>query len=230
MLLPPDLVVATVSCRLNRFAVQVVRDGVPVAAHLANSGRLQELLAPGTPALLAARAGPKRKTAFDLLLVRVGRHWVSTDARLPNALVDEALAEGRLKPLRPYRKARREVRFGHSRMDFLLGTPPEQCLLETKSVTLVEGGIALFPDAPTERGLRHLRELISARQTGLAAAVVFVAQRGDARAFRPHDEADPRFGHALREAAEAGVLVLAYRCRVSPQEIRIAAPIPVRLS
>lgn len=229
MRLPPHLVPALVLRRLNRFAVEVEVGGRPLAAHLPNSGRLRELLAPGTPALLAPRPGAGRRTAFDLLLVRLGHTWVSADARLPNPLLREALDEGRIEPLRPYPQVQSEVRFGGSRVDFLLRGPAGHCLLETKSVTLVERGIALFPDAPTRRGVRHLEELVEARRRGLAVAVAFVVQRGDARAFAPHDEADPLFGRALRRAAHEGVMVLAYRCRVSPRRVAIAGPIALRL-
>lgn len=229
MLLPSGLVAARIVRRLNRFAVEVELTRGRAPAHLPNSGRVHELLAPGTPALLVPRPRPGRKTAFDLLLVRLGRTWVSADARLPNALVREALAAGEIEPLRGYEGVRTEVRVGASRVDFMLEHGEQRCLLETKSVTLVEKGAALFPDAPTARGTRHLRELIQARAGGMAAAVLFVVQRPDARRFRPHEATDPTFAETLRAAQRAGVLVLAYRCAVSPEEIRIEASLPVRL-
>lgn len=198
-------------------------------AHLPNSGRVREVLAPGTPALLLPRSGPGRKTKFDLLLVRLGETWVSADARLPNALAREALASGSIEPLAGFAVLRSEMPFGGSRVDFMLEDGKRRCLLEVKSVTLVEDGVALFPDAPTARGARHLRELAAALDQGLEAAVLFIVQRPDAREFRPHGAADPAFAAALRAAAAAGVTVLAYGCDVSPEEIRIAAPLPVRL-
>lgn len=229
MRLPPGLVAATVVRRLNRFAVEVALPGGLTVAHLPNSGRLRELLAPGTPALLVPRSQSGRKTAFDLLLVRPGESWVSADARLPNALAREALESGAIRPLAGLAVLRSEVPFGGSRVDFLLAGRGRRCLLETKSVTLVEDGVALFPDAPTARGTRHVRGLAAARAQGLEAAVLFVVQRPDALEFRPHEEADPAFARALREAAAAGVMVMAYGCQVSPEEARIAAPLPVRL-
>jgi sugar fermentation stimulation protein A len=229
VLLPSPLREGRVLRRLNRFAVEVEVEGRLATAHLANSGRVQELLAPGTPALLKPAAGPDRKTPFDLLLVRLGSGWVSADARLPNALVREALARGRLAAFRRYAGLQAEVRRGASRIDFLLGTPPDACLLETKSVTLVEDGVALFPDAPTPRGRRHVEELTAALSDGLAAAVIFVVQRRDAEAFAPHERADAAFAAALRLAAAAGVGVYAYRCRVSPRTVSLAEPIEVRL-
>jgi len=226
---PEGLVEAAVVRRLNRFAAEVLVEGAPAAVHLANSGRARELLEPGTPCLLVPRARPHRKTRFDLALVRLGEIWVSADARLPNRLVLEGLLEGRIAPLQRYAGVRAEVRFGASRVDFLLGRPPQQCLVEAKSVTLVEDGVALFPDAPTLRGRRHLLELMEARRQGMAAAVLFVVQRPDAHELRPNDEADPAFGRTLREAAAEGVMLLAYRCDVSPAEIRIADQIPVNV-
>lgn len=228
MLLPGGLVPAAIVRRMNRFAVEVEVQGRRLTAHLPNSGRLEELLAPGTPALLAPRPGRQRRTGFDLLLVRLGGAWVSADARLPNPLVREALAKGILEPLRGFTEVAAEVPFGRSRLDFLLEGPAGRCFLETKSVTLVQGGVALFPDAPTVRGVRHVEALMEARRHGMAVAL-FVVQREDAQAFAPHDAADPAFGRALRRAAREGVVVLACRCRVSPREIRIADLIPVHL-
>lgn len=226
----PPLVEARIVARATRFSVLVEVQGAPVLAHLANSGRVRELLAPGTPALLAPRPPAGRKTAYDLALVRVGETWVSADARLPNRLVREALAAGQIASLQPYAAlVTAEARCGESRVDFLLSGPVGRCWLETKSVTLVEGGTALFPDAPTLRGVRHLRDLMACHAAGEAAAVLFVVQRADAQCLRPHDEADPLFGQTLRRAAAAGVRALAYRCRVSPCGIELTDEIPVVL-
>jgi sugar fermentation stimulation protein A len=215
--------------RLNRFAVEVAVGEALATAHLANSGRLHELMVPGAPVLLVPRASPTRRTAYDLALVCIDGVWVSADARLPNALFREALAEGRLPEFSGCRPARAEVAYGGTRLDFLLECPLGPTLVETKSVTLVEEGIALFPDAPTERGRRHLRALSAAAGEGLGAAVVFVVQREDARAFAPHRAADPRFAAGLAAAARAGVRVLAYRCRVDPCQVSIASSLPVLL-
>ncbi|HXG41827.1 MAG TPA: DNA/RNA nuclease SfsA [Dehalococcoidia bacterium] len=229
MQLPSGLVSAALVRRLNRFAVEVETAGARVEAHLANSGRLQELMVPGVPVLLVPRHAPGRKTAYDLALVCVDGVWVSADARLPNALLREALAEGRLAAFAGCRVARSEVLYRGVRIDLLLECPCGPVLVEAKLVTLVEGGVGLFPDAPTERGRRHVEALAQAVAEGLRAAVVFVVQRVDAWAFSPHRRADPRFARALTTAAEAGVQVLAYRCRVDPGQISIDQPIAVRL-
>ncbi len=216
-------------CRLNRFAVEVVTGEGRAQAHLANSGRLHELMVPGAPVLLAPREGAGRKTPFDLALVQVEGVWVSADARLPSLLLREAVEEGRVEAFAGQRVAAGEPPFQGVRLDLLLQGPQGPTLVETKSVTLVVEGVALFPDAPTERGRRHLAALVAACRQGLGAAVVFVVQRPDALAFAPHEAADPRFAEALRWAAQEGVAVLAYRCLVGPQEVALDGPLPVML-
>jgi sugar fermentation stimulation protein A len=223
------LIPATFVKRDNRFRVTVRVKGHPVWAHLPNSGRLRELLVPGRRVLLAAAQAPRRLTPYDLLMVDLGGTLVSIDARLPSRLLYESLRVGQLEEFAGYAEVRREVTYGQSRLDLVLegGPDGERCFIEAKSVTLVEDGVALFPDAPTQRGRRHLGELARARAEGHRAAVVFVVQRDDAIRFSPHDEADPAFGQALREAAEAGVEVYAYKCRVSEKEVRLGPPLPV---
>jgi sugar fermentation stimulation protein A len=223
------LIPATFIKRDNRFRVTVRVEGHPVWAHLPNSGRLMELLVPGRRVLLKTAQAPGRLTAYDLLMVDLDRILVSIDARLPSRLLDESLRVGRLEEFAGYSEVRREVTYGQSRLDLVLEGGPDggRCFIEAKSVTLVEDGVALFPDAPTQRGRRHLGELARARAEGHRAAVVFVVQRDDATCFSPHDEADPAFGQALREAAQAGVEVYAYKCWVSEREIVLNAPLPV---
>jgi len=217
--------------RDNRFRVTVEVDGRQVWAHLPNSGRLGELLVPGRRVLVVKRPGAQRKTGYDLALVEHEGCWVSVDARLPNDLVAEALAAGRLVPLAGYPVARREVSWGRSRFDFSLEAPDRPpCLLEVKSVTLVLDGLGCFPDAVTARGRRHVEELAEAVEAGYRAAVVFVVQRDDAVSFRPHDESDPGFAQTLREAARRGVEVYAYACRVEPDRTEITRALPIYLN
>lgn len=215
--------------RLNRFAVEIELAEGPVAAHLPNSGRMAELLVAGHPVVLAGRPGPNRKTAFDMMLVRYHGRWVSVDSRLPSALAVEALRQRALPVWARYGEVRREVTWGDSRFDLELREGEGRCLVETKSVNLVEDGRALFPDAPTTRGARHLRTLIEALRAGLDAGVLFVIQREDARTLSPFDAADPDFGRALREAAAAGVAIQAYRCRVTPERMTLEEAVPVEL-
>ena len=216
--------------RDNRFRVTVQVGGEPVAAHLPNSGRLTELLTPYRTCWLTEFDDPRRKTCFDLTLVEYAGVLVSVDARLPNHLLAEALAAGSLEPFRDYARFEREVRFGESRLDFRLSGPAGACWVEVKSVTLVECGVARFPDAPTARGVRHLGELVAAVNEGETAAVFFVIQRADARYFAPHDRADPAFGAALREAANTGVSAYAWTCEVNPRAITMVGRVPVELT
>ncbi len=229
MKLHPQLVEAHFLTRLNRFAALVEMEGREVMVHIANSGRMRELLEPGRRLLLTPAPGEHRKTRFDLSLVDLGTTLVSADTRLPNGLVAEALAAGRLPQFIEYPELRREVRYGDSRLDLLLDGPGGRCYGEVKSVTLVVDGIGLFPDAPTVRGVKHLKELSRAVAEGHRAAVVFVVQRADAVAMSPNDAADPAFGAALRAAQAAGVEIYAYNCAVSPSEIRLASPLPIKL-
>jgi sugar fermentation stimulation protein A len=216
--------------RLNRFAALVERGGRSVRVHVRNSGRLHELLAPGRPVLLEPATREGRRTRFTLALVRLSNGYVSADAHLANALVAEGLRRDALPGFRGFRILRREPPMGRHRADFLLVRGGHQCLLEVKSVTLVERGVALFPDAPTVRGRMHLEHLIAARRSGLGAGILFVIQRRDARAFAPNWDADPEFGEALLRAAKAGVRVHAMISRVSPRCIRLVAPVPLRLA
>ena len=226
----PPLVEGRFIKRLNRFAALVDVDRKEYLAHVPNSGRMGELLVPGYRVLLApAPASASRKTAYDLALVDTGDALSSADARLPNKLVAEAIAEDGLPQFGGYPVVRPEQVFGESRLDFLLEGPDGSCYVETKSVTLVEDGVGLFPDAPTLRGVKHLHSLMAAREAGHEAAVIFVIQRADADAFAPHDTADPLLGTTLREAVAAGVDVWAYRCQVSERSISLADEVPVRL-
>jgi sugar fermentation stimulation protein A len=231
MKIAAKLIPATFIKRDNRFRVTVRVEGHPVWAHLPNSGRLRELLVTGRRVLLAAAQAPGRLTAYDLLMVDLDGTLVSIDARLPSRLLYEALQAGQVEEFAGYAQVRREVAYGQSRLDLVLEGGPDggRCFIEVKSVTLVKEGVALFPDAPTQRGRRHLGELARARAEGHRAAVVFVVQRDDTIRFSPHDEADPAFGQALREAAQAGVEVYAYKCRVSEEEVALDAPLPVAI-
>jgi sugar fermentation stimulation protein A len=220
--------------RDNRFRVRVRVAGHVEPVHLPNSGRLGELLVPGHEVWLAPAdldRNPQRRTAYDLALVQFAGRLVSVDARLPGKLVTEALHYGQLTGFEGYAAIRREVPLGDSRLDFRLeaGSAEPPCWIEVKSVTLVENGIARFPDAPTLRGQRHMRELIGAVKSGDRAAVLFVIQRDDAQCFAPYDEADPSFGQILRQAAEADVEVHAWRCCVNREAIQLLDTIPVML-
>jgi sugar fermentation stimulation protein A len=226
---PRPLVPGRFLQRLNRFAALVEVKGKAEQVHVRNSGRLRELLTPGRPVLLEPAVKPGRRTRFTLAIARLPNCDVSADAHLPNALVEKGLSQGVVPGFRGYRLVRREHVIGKNRVDFLLARGRRQCLLEVKSATLVEDGVALFPDAPTERGRRHLEHLIAARQRGLLAAVLFLVQRCDATAFAPNEDADPEFGEALRRAFKAGVRVCAMSCRVTAKGVWLDRSLPVHL-
>jgi len=225
----PTLLPARFLRRENRFRATIEIDGRPAAAHVPNSGRLGELLVPGALVWVSPASTSGRKTAYDLRLVAHGDVLVSIDARLPASLLTEAWQEGRLPPFADCETLEREVRAGDSRLDLRLWRSGEPCWIEAKSVTLVENGLALFPDAPTSRGVRHLEELIRLRSEKERAAVIFVVQRPDAVAFSPNASADSAFARTLCAAAEAGVEILAFTCQVSLMEIVLDHAIPVRL-
>ena len=229
MRLGRPLVAGTFIQRDNRFRATVEVRGQPVWAHVPNSGRLEELFVSGCPVLLGKADLPHRKTKYDLLMVELGQALVSVDARLPNKLVHEAIVASQMPEFIGYENIHREVTYGVSRLDLMLEGGGPRCFIEVKSVTLVREGAALFPDAPTQRGRRHVEELTRAIQEGKRAAIVFVVQREDAVTFAPNDEADPAFGQALREGVKASLEVYAYLCRVSRDEVTLDRRIPVVL-
>ncbi|MFQ5810709.1 MAG: DNA/RNA nuclease SfsA [Armatimonadota bacterium] len=233
--LPHPLIPATFIERPNRF-LAIVRIGRRRRrAHMPNPGRMYELLRPGVQMFVARKTAAHRTTDYDVLLVKHRGRLVSLDSRAPNAIAREAIEEGRIPALRSYDVARTEAFFGDSRLDLVLARRGRRrgkkntMLVEVKSVTLVEKGHAMFPDAVTARGARHVRELARLRRAGYRAGVLFVIQRSDPVSFAPHDEADPEFGVALREAAKAGVNVWAHKCRLTRRSIRLANGVPVKL-
>ena len=213
--------------RVNRFLACVDIGGQEVGVHVANSGRMKELFFPGVRVLVKPAPGEHRKTKFDLALVDLGFTVVSADARLPNTLVAEAIAEGNLLQFSEYPEITREAPFGESRLDLMLRGKPGICYVEAKSVTLVEKEVGLFPDSPTIRGAKHLQSLASAVEAGHRAAVVFVVQRADASAFATNDPADPLLSETFRWACSAGVEAYAYNCHVTESSVRLDQPLPI---
>jgi sugar fermentation stimulation protein A len=222
--------------RPNRFLVEAELGGALVRAHLADRGRLERTLLPGVRLLLAQRDGAGRKTAFQAVAAlrpgagggpeEHGDTLVSLDTHLPNRLILAALHAGALAPFAEYATVRPEARIGHSRFDFLLDGPRGRCVLEVKSAGDVREGVALFPDAPTTRGLRHLEELGALARSGVRAAVLFVAQ-GRARGVAMNRAIDPAFAEGLGRAAASGVEVYAYACPLSRAGIALGGEIPV---
>ncbi|HUW63915.1 MAG TPA: DNA/RNA nuclease SfsA [Spirochaetia bacterium] len=224
----PPLVEGIFLARETRFTARVDLNGRAVVAHLGTSGRLIETLVPGHPVYLAAGHRPGRRTAWELVLARVGPVLVSVDSHLPNRLVAAAAAHGNLPPWQGSRPVG-GLGYGASRLDFHLRGGGPEVLLEVKSVTLVADGVAMFPDAPTRRGTVQLADLALARAGGYRAAVLFVVQRGDARVFRPADHIDSAFGAALRAAHARGVEVYVRRLDVTLTQVALAGELPARL-
>ena len=229
MKLEGNIVEGLFRSRSNRFLALVEISGTLRQVHVPTSGRMEELLIPGNTVFMREVKNPGRKTSYELIIAFDGDMPVSIDSRLPNKLVHRALENGEITEFGLYHTIKAESVWGESRMDFLLSGDNDKCLVEVKSVTLVVNGVALFPDAPTLRGTKHLRELIKARREGLNAAVVFVIQRGDAVSFSPNRGTDPGFSDTLIEADRYGVQVLALKCFVDRGMVRFAGRVPVVL-
>jgi sugar fermentation stimulation protein A len=218
--------------RYQRFFAEVeLADGARLVAHCPNTGSLLGCLAPGNAAWLRDSNDPARKLRFTLQALCVGRVWVNVDTSLPNRVVAEAVAAGQLPELAGYARLRREVPYGRgSRIDLLLADDARgTCHVEVKSTTLTEGALALFPDAPTERGQKHLDELTRLARAGRRAVQLFFVNRADVARFAPADAIDPAYGRALRRAAAAGVELLAYAARVEPRRLELLHPLPIEL-
>ena len=213
--------------RPNRFIAHVEIDGAVQVCHVKNTGRCRELLTPGAAVYLERAANPARKTQYDLIAVDKNGLLINMDAQAPNKVFGEWAEAGRFLPA-PTR-IRPEYTWEDSRFDFLLEDGDGPCFVEVKGVTLEEGGAARFPDAPTERGVKHLEELVKARQTGYEAAVCFLIQMEGVEWFQPNDGTHPAFGAALRRARDAGVEVLALDCRVGPDFLEAGRAVEVRL-
>ena len=213
--------------RPNRFIAHVEVDGRLEVVHVKNTGRCRELLVPGATVYLEESGNPARKTRDDLIAVEKGRLLVNMDAQAPNKVFQEGAEGGGflsgLTLLRP------ETTWGSSRFDFYWEAGERRGFVEVKGVTLEENGHARFPDAPTERGVKHLEELIRCQAEGYEAAVCFVIQMAGMKDFAPNDVTHPAFGAALRKAAGAGVQVLARGCSVTPDTLTIAEPVKVCL-
>ena len=213
--------------RPNRFVARVEMEQQEVICHVKNTGRCLELLVPGATVWLEEGTNPNRKTAYDLIAVEKGDRLINMDSQAPNKVFEEWAGAGNFQP--GLTTLRRETTYGSSRFDFYWESSEKRGFVEVKGVTLEEDGVVRFPDAPTLRGIKHLEELMAARQAGYEAAVCFVIQMEGVRWFGPNDATHPEFGQALRRAAGAGVDILALDCTVTPGTLTIRQPVPVRL-
>ena len=212
--------------RPNRFIAHVEIDGETEVVHVKNTGRCRELLPAGAEVWCQKSDNPSRKTKYDLITVKKGSRLINMDSQAPNLAAGEWLAAGGLGEIK---NLRAETRHGDSRYDFSFTKDGKQCFLEVKGCTLEQDSICAFPDAPTERGAKHLRGLTEAVREGYGGYVLFVIQMSDVKYLHPNDATDPDFGKALREAAANGVEVLAVDCEVTIAEMKIRNFVPVVL-
>ncbi len=213
--------------RPNRFLARVEMEGQEVLCHVKNTGRCRELLNPGAVVYLQKSDNPNRKTGYDLIAVEKGEMLINMDSQIPNYVAAEWLRKGSLFP--EGANIQMEKRYGNSRFDIYAEAGERKAFLEVKGVTLEVEGQARFPDAPTERGVKHVRELMGCVQEGYEAYLLFVIQMTGIQSFAPNWDTHPAFGSALQEAARAGVQILAYDCQVRPDEIVLDQPVPVLL-
>ena len=221
-----NMVFGVFLARPNRFIAQIQINGQTEVVHVKNTGRCRELLPVGAQVWCQQSDNPNRKTKYDLITVQKGHRLINMDSQAPNLAAKEWLAAGGLGEIQ---NLRAETRHGDSRFDFSFIKEGKQCFLEVKGVTLEKDGICAFPDAPTERGAKHLRGLTEAAKAGYGAYVLFVIQMKDVQYLHPNDATDPEFGKALREAAANGVTVLAMDCAVDVDSMEIRKNVLVKL-
>lgn len=213
--------------RPNRFIAYVNLDGRTETVHVKNTGRCKELLIPGTEIILEKSGNPARKTKYDLICVRKAGRWINMDSQIPNKAAEEWLLKGSLFPEEIH--VQREKIYGNSRFDLYVESSRRKAFMEVKGVTLEENNIARFPDAPTQRGLKHVEELIHCIQDGYEAYLLFVIQMKGLTCFEPNWNTHPEFGEALIDAQNAGVKLLAYDCFVTENLMEIRDPVPINL-
>ena len=212
--------------RPNRFIAHIEIDGKEEICHVKNTGRCRELLPAGAKVWCEESTNPARKTRFDLIAVEKGDRLINMDSQAPNAAAKEWLEQGGLGNIENLRP---ESRHGDSRFDFSFTKDGKTCFLEVKGVTLETDSVCAFPDAPTTRGAKHLRELTQLAKNGYGAYVLFVIQMSNVAYLHPNDATDSAFANALREAAKAGVEILAMDCKVTPDSMVICKPVEVKL-
>ncbi len=215
--------------RLNRFVALVNIDGKEEKIHVKNTGRCKEILIPGTQVFIEKSANPNRKTLYSLISAIKGDRIINIDSQAPNSIVYEAIKDRRIKEFKTINNILREKTYLHSRFDLFFECNGSKGFIEVKGVTLETNGVALFPDAPTQRGTKHLEELIIAKENGYLAFIFFLVQMKGVDYFAPNSKMDPDFSKALLNAVEKGVHILSYDCYVKEDEIILADPVPVVL-
>lgn len=215
--------------RTNRFIAHVLLDGNEETVHVKNTGRCRELLINGATVILEKSKNPDRKTKYSLIAVYKNDMLINMDSQIPNGVAAEGIIKGLIPEIGKPDMLKREVSFSKSRFDIYFEKNEIRGFVEVKGVTLEKNKTAMFPDAPTKRGYKHVKELIKAKKEGYKAILLFVIQFENAAEFRPNKEMDPDFANALKEAENAGVQILAYKCRVKENEIELTEKVPVYL-
>lgn len=226
----PPLVKGMIIKRLNRFLAEVEINDKKDLAHVPNSGRMEELIFPGAACWLSKQNKTGRRTAYDLILVEAAGKLIAVDSRLPNQIMENLLKNKRLPDYSRVISWKREAAVEKSRFDFCLTDDKGKIWLEIKSVNLVNDGMAMFPDAPTTRGTRHLHDLINLKQEGVRSELIFIVLRSDASCFTPYTTRDPDFSCALSQAVKEGVKVRAFISDVSSGGITLMNEIPVLIN
>ncbi len=214
--------------RPNRFIAHVDIDGREEIVHVKNTGRCKELLEKGARVFLEESSNVARRTKYDLIAVYKGETLINMDSQAPNKVAVEFLKECGL--FSSSLKIKPEYKYGASRIDIYIEDKDKRALIEVKGVTLEENGVAMFPDAPTKRGVKHINELINAQGEGYECYVLFVIQMKGVSLFKPNFKTHKELGIALQNAEKAGVKILAYDCKVTPDSLKIDAPVSVNLS
>ncbi|WP_088225153.1 DNA/RNA nuclease SfsA [Desulfosporosinus sp. FKB] len=224
----PSIKVAEFIRRPNRFIAHVLLDNHEEIVHVKNTGRCKEILQEGATVILEEAKNKERKTKYSLIAVYKGDALINIDSQIPNMVVYQGIKEGKIKGIPDVTKLSKERVYNNSRFDLYFETKELRGFVEVKGVTLETEGIAMFPDAPTQRGCKHIYEMIRAVEEGYAGFIFFLIQMTGVKYFTPFELRDPEFAKALRLASEKGVKVLAYDSIVSDDEISIGAPVEVR--
>lgn len=230
MIFTKEIIKAQFIKRPNRFQAYVKIGEDEVMVHVPNTGRCKEILVEGCTVILRYEPGENRKTKYDLIAAYKNDKLINIDSQVPNKVIDEALKNKKIEHLRSYNVIEREKTYGNSRFDFrLTDDKGKQYFLEVKGATLEESGVVMFPDAPTERGRKHIMELVDAKNNNNGAGVLFLIQMDNVKYFTPNNEKDPEFSKALKYAAEHGVEVMAYSCEVDENSITLKNKISIIL-
>ena len=225
-----SLIHGTLIQRYKRFLADIkLDDGTIVMAHCTNSGTMKSCLESGAEVYLSPVDDLNRKTKFTWEMIKINGDWVGIYTGNPNKLAFEAVSLGLIKGLNGYHEVKKEVKWDDSRFDLMAKNEVETCFIEVKNVSMKTGDRALFPDAVTTRGKKHLETLIRVKEAGMRAVMLYVVQRSDVSVFGPADEIDPEYGKTLRKAVAQGVEVFVVQCRVTPEEITIVKSLPMEL-